>query len=370
MFWVSSLLVGLLLLFQSVTHAVPLEENHVSIPRLSPREDYPSDYPYPEKDECSNKVKTEKDKSLFYTGFGGFGLTPKQMQDYKRQKKLHIVGDSFTYPGGFVTPKNEPADLDTQTQYYKRFADEFSEAMAEKSSGEVFLLLDWATDANNPPNGVCTTTWYRKEYPALKANSAVTKVTQVNPKDFTQTKQIWPQSGGSKLVRRADDGCLDWDPGNAPNLKGPPTGEEDTSVSTPPAAPPAYAPGTCSFHLDEWQTCADDASNLFAVITMYDNNKAVSGQTPPDGSNGALGDPINNSDPLFFSSKLPNPLKVTGEHENDYIQFDYGDLHFQSRSPNGGAVCSVGGWDPRDGPVCDALFGDQNAVSLFPLLLS
>ena len=363
MFWVSSSLVGLLLLFQGVTHAVPLEENHVSIPRLSPRDSYPSDYPYPKKDECSNKVKTEMDKSLFYTGYGGFGLTPKQMQDYKRQNKLHVVGDSFTYPSGFVNPRNQPSDPVLQAQYYKRFGDEFSEAMAEQSSGEVFLLLDWATDANNPPNGVCSTTWYRKEYPALKSNSAVTKVTQVNPNDFTQTKQIWPQSGGPKLVRRDDAGCLDWDPGNAPNLKGPPTGEEDTSVSTPPA----YAPGTCSFHLDEWQNCADDSSNLFAIITMYDNNKVVIGQTQTDGTNNPLGDPINDSDPLFFTSKLPNPLKVTGEHEHDYIQFDYGDLHFQSRSPNGGGQCSVGGWDPRDGPVCDALLGDQNAVSFFSL---
>ena len=177
MFWVSSLLVGLLLLFQSVTHAVPLEENHVSIPRLSPRDTYPSDYPYPKKDECSNKVKTEKDKSLFYTGHGGFGLTPTQLRDYQKQKNLHVVGDGFTYPPGFDSPRNGPSDPDLQAQYYNRFGDDFSEAMAEQSSGEVFLLLDWATDANNPPNGACLTTWYRKEYPALKANSAVTKVT-------------------------------------------------------------------------------------------------------------------------------------------------------------------------------------------------
>ena len=353
-----SWLVGILVLFQSVTQAAPLEDNHVSIPRLLSRDDYPSDYPYPKKDECSDKVLTEKDKTLFYTGYGGFGLSPKQLVNYKTQNKLHVVGDSFTYPSGFTAPKNQPSDLDKADQYYKRFADDFSEAMAEKSSGEIFLLLDWATDANNPPNGVCQTTWYRKEWPAVKANSAVTKVTQVNPQDFSQTKQIWPQSGGSKLIRRDDDdGCLDWDFGHAPNQQGPPTGEEDTSGSDPPA----YAPGTCSFHLDEWQICADDSNNLFATITLYDNNKVVIGQT--DTTTNPLGDPINNSDALSFTSKLPNPLRVTGEHRNDYIQFDYGDLHFQSRSPNGGGQCSVGGWDPKGGPVCGSRYGDQNAVS-------
>ena len=98
---------------------------------------------------------------------------------------------------------------------------------------------------------------------------------------------------------------------------------------------------------------------------MYDNNKAVIGQTQTDSTNNPLGDPINDSDPLSFTSKLPNPLRVTGEHEHDYIQFDYGDLHFQSRTPNGGGQCSVGGWDPRHGPVCDPVSGDGSAVSLF-----
>ncbi|KAL8740124.1 MAG: hypothetical protein Q9190_007142, partial [Brigantiaea leucoxantha] len=357
MLWIFSLLLGIFLFFQSVTQAVPLEDNPVFKPKLSSRAGYPNDYPYPEKDDCTNLVKTETDKSLFYTGLGGFGLTAKQLQGYKRQKSLHIVGDSFTYRSGFVDPKNQPSDPVTADQYYKRFADEFSEAMAEQSSGEVFLLLDWATDANNPPASACQTTWYRKEYPALKSNSAVTKVTQVNPQDFSQTKQIWP-SGGPKLVRRGDDECLDWDPGHAPNLQGPPTGEEDTSSSPPP---PAYAPGTCSFHLDEWEDCADDSSNLFAKITLYDNNKAIIGQTQIDPAQNPLGDPINNSNPLLFNSKLPNALKVTGEHEHDYIQFDYGDLHFQSRNPNGGGQCTVGGWDPRDGPDCTSRFGLQNA---------
>lgn len=103
---------------------------------------------------------------------------------------------------------------------------------------------------------------------------------------------------------------------------------------------------------------------------MYDNNKAVIGQTQVDATKNPLGDPINNADPLNFQSKLPKPLKVTGEHENDYIQFDYGDVHFQSRTPNDGGSCTVGGWDPRDGPICGLRFGNQNAVSDYSFPLS
>lgn len=143
-----------------------------------------------------------------------------------------------------------------------------------------------------------------------------------------------------------------------------PKAESATNPSPSPSpspSAPAYAPGLCSFHLDEWQDCEDDSKNLFAQITMYDNNKAVIGQTNVDPAKNPLGDPINTSDSLQFQSKLPFPLVVTGEHENDYVQFNYNGLQWQSKSPNGGASCSVGGWDPRDGPVCGLRFGDQNA---------
>lgn len=98
-----------------------------------------------------------------------------------------------------------------------------------------------------------------------------------------------------------------------------------TSSSSPPSSstPPPYASGTCSFYLDEWQDCEDDSSNLFANITMYDNNIASIGQTTINEATSPLGDPINVSDPFQFNSTLPYPLVVTGEHEYDYVQFDY-----------------------------------------------
>ena len=144
------------------------------------------------------------------------------------------------------------------------------------------------------------------------------------------------------------------------------TSAPSTSASTASApsttttsAPPAYATGTCSFHVDEWQDCADDASNLFANVTMYDNNHNIIGSTNP--SAGTLGDPINTSDPYNFISSLADPLVIVGEHENDYMQFTLGSQSWTSRTTAAPYYCSNGGWNPRDGPVCGLRFGNQNA---------
>ena len=127
-----------------------------------------------------------------------------------------------------------------------------------------------------------------------------------------------------------------------------------------------YEPGTCSFHLDEWQDCNDDYNNLYAIITLYDDKKNKIAETSADKQ---LGDPINDSDPLHFKSKLPYDLVVVGEHENDYVQFNYNGLQWKSRDTSGPATCSNGGWDPRDGPTC--FIGNIPAVSLIlPICLT
>ena len=63
-----------------------------------------------------------------------------------------------------------------------------------------------------------------------------------------------------------------------------------TAAASPP--PPPYATGICSFHLQEWQDCADDSKNLFAIVNMLDNNKNSIGDTPT-GPGSPLGAPIN-----------------------------------------------------------------------------
>ena len=134
------------------------------------------------------------------------------------------------------------------------------------------------------------------------------------------------------------------------------------STTAPSASPPAYATGTCAFHLIETQTCGGDSNNLYAIVKLVDANKADIGDTPVNNDN-PLGAPINAADPYSFDSKLPHPIVIVGEHQNDYVQFTYGALSWQSKTPNGGANCNNGGWDPRDGPVCSPRFGDQPAVN-------
>lgn len=138
--------------------------------------------------------------------------------------------------------------------------------------------------------------------------------------------------------------------------KGPP---EPTS----PPPPPPYVQGTCSFHLTETQDCDSNYGNsLYGVVKMYDNAKNVIGQTAQNDDH-PIGYAMDDGNSYNFSSKLSDPLVITGEHEHDYVQFTIGALSWQSKTPNGGASCTVGGWNPKDGPVCD-LKVIENAVSL------
>jgi hypothetical protein len=138
-----------------------------------------------------------------------------------------------------------------------------------------------------------------------------------------------------------------------------------TASATAAAPPPPYAIGTCSFHLQEWQNYTDDSKNLFAIVNVLDNNKNSIGDTPT-GPGSPLGAPINTADPYSFTSKLPMPLVIVGEHQHDYVQFTYGNWQRTSRTKDGPANCSNGGWDPRSGPMCNGRFR-QNAVCLIIL---
>ncbi|KAL8652672.1 MAG: hypothetical protein Q9210_002548 [Variospora velana] len=116
-------------------------------------------------------------------------------------------------------------------------------------------------------------------------------------------------------------------------------------------APPPYNTGTCCFHLEETEIpCLDDDKNLLAYVKMVDDKKLPIGETQV--SNGEAGVHIDDGNPYSFNSKLLNPLVITGEHQDDYVQFTIGGLSWQSKEPNGGASCTVGGWDPRQGPIC------------------
>lgn len=118
-----------------------------------------------------------------------------------------------------------------------------------------------------------------------------------------------------------------------------------TAPPPPPATsttPPAYAPGTCSFRLKKWQNCDPDTSNIFEVTSMLDNNKNDIGDTPVYNTN-PLGELINAKDPFPFFTKLPYRLVIVGEHQDDYVNFNYNGLQWTSRTTTGPAACKVGG---------------------------
>lgn len=141
-----------------------------------------------------------------------------------------------------------------------------------------------------------------------------------------------------------------------------------TTSSTPPPstsspAPPPYVTGQCSFHLTETQDCADHSNDLFAIIHLKDGAGNDIGDTDVNPRTDPIGVGINAGNSYSFSSKLPNKIVVTGEHRNDYIQFTYGDLSWQSKTPNGGAHCNNGGWNPRGGPLCGGRFSVKTAAN-------
>jgi len=232
-----TLILSIGLVFSGLGFAAPTTDGESSPANIFARED-PD--PYPVKAACTALCKTEPNKSLFYAGIG-YGVTKAQVADFqKREPKKHLVGDLYTYNRlGFTSRRNTKGHT---TERYQRFADDFSEVFAEKSSGEVFVLLNW--DSATDP---CTV-WERKEFPALKANAAVTKVTHVNPNDFSQTRQIWPVPARksprdeTQVLEKRVDKCLD------DTTEGPPPGDNtgpyipDPHIPFPPAPRPTVIP--------------------------------------------------------------------------------------------------------------------------------
>ena len=232
--------------------AVALKDGNRSPFHLLARDDppYPDDYPYPKKADIPPSVTTAKGKSLFYTLLHPKGgATTKQLRDFVKSEEVHVVGDTkFTIPSGFDQPKavkdsNGETDNDKTDTYYRRFIDDLSTVFADKSSGEVFLLLPLSLDGANLGQVACRTTWIRVEFDALKANENVEKITQVDPEDFSKRKQIYPATG-SKLFRRDDSGqdCHDYEAGKSPNIVPPPTGNDDDDNAASPAATAASQP--------------------------------------------------------------------------------------------------------------------------------
>lgn len=258
--------------------------------------------PLPSIQDCKDHLNVAADTSLFYSGPGGYaGKAKQKIKDVTNLKDYKILGMLWT-------DKSWQDQWQNDEQTSKKFFDICSQAMAEASSGTVYVLL--------PPgqgtNWKTGTVWDGFEWPNL--GSGVTKVVRINP-DNTDEEVI----------------------------------KDTTQAPAPaPAPPPAFASGVCSFHLVQWDYGFGDSNGdtrYEVEVRLLDNSKAEIGFQPRIEA--------GNAHPLGMTSGLPLVLVVTPEAEHDYIQFAYGSEFWATNDDDTGSDvpnCSVGKWDGSDYP--------------------
>lgn len=261
--------------------------------------------PPPSIQDCKDHLNTAQDTSLFYSGPGGYaGKARQKIKDVSKLNNYKILAMLWTDPSW-----QNPWQNDEQAS--KDFFNICSQAMAEASSGTVYVLLpkgsgtDWKKD----------TVWDLYEWPNL--GSGVTKVIRINP-DNTDEEVI----------------------------------KDTTTVSTPPAPPlenpppppPPPPPAVCSFHLRQWDSAIfhdTDGNKRYEVeVRLLGGDKNEIGFQPRTKAGDAQ--------PLGMTSGLPYVLVVTPESQGDYIQFAYGGEFWRNDGEFGEfdvPKCSSGDWD-------------------------
>lgn len=91
--------------------------------------------------------------------------------------------------------------LQRSVKWYQDFADRYSRIYSERCSGEVFLMSNWPRG----PVSTCSV-WYRIEFPVLKMNPAVTKITLVDKLNYDNQVEIWPEDRRRPEDRGDGDG--------------------------------------------------------------------------------------------------------------------------------------------------------------------
>jgi hypothetical protein len=143
-----------------------------------------------------------------------------------------------------------------------------------------------------------------------------------------------------------------------------------TTISTPAtAAAQGYSSGICSIHVKEESNCNPSDSDLFGYVTIKDfEDKVLCGGSDHRAS-------LNDKNPANFACELPNPITITGEHVDDYVQFTYGSLSWRSTDNVVGkaAWCKTGSWDdsgkhcPTGSSVSFSPFYDRGVELTFTL---
>ncbi|PVH92942.1 hypothetical protein DM02DRAFT_677164 [Periconia macrospinosa] len=151
--------------------------------------------PVPSEAEITKKCNVPKDKALFWSG------TSKQVHTYNA--KAGLVTDSQAFPDNYTWRfrGKDPAKS-------ALFAERFSRVFAREASGEVHLMVPWKTGPR--PDRV----FHKDEWPILKKSlksGKVTKITQVNPDNFQETRVYDPTAYGLTKRTEIDLDNVPWD---------------------------------------------------------------------------------------------------------------------------------------------------------------
>jgi hypothetical protein len=142
-----------------------------------------------------------KDKAFFYSGTwpkaDQFGIEAELIMDVKAYPDKYV--DLFSGRDG--TPRNE--------EKRKLFSSRISRMYATKASGEVRVMVPWETGPDP------TRFFHQDEWPILKAkidSGDITKIIQVNPDNFKETREYDPKRFGLSKMAFAkvfDDSVLE-----------------------------------------------------------------------------------------------------------------------------------------------------------------
>lgn len=133
---------------------------------------------YPDLEECRKKCNIGADKSVFYSKVGKHEEKP---QDFANENAFKLVRDA--YPKGFT-------DKNPKLTKYTAFAQRFSQAYAEKTSGTAYVLLP--TDGKTAVGNV----WKEYEKPFLvKDGGKCNRIIKVDSEDFSKKCVLWDREG-------------------------------------------------------------------------------------------------------------------------------------------------------------------------------
>ena len=139
----------------------------------------------PTAQECAAHINLPENTALFWSQTSG------KHAMFARKHRLTTMDKAY---GNWINPTNRDGPLGTTAPLDRKIEapiwDALSLAMAVAAKGTVYVMLGSAAASKT------SSTWNRVEFPALKANSAVTSIVELSP-DATalaDDRVIWPIS--------------------------------------------------------------------------------------------------------------------------------------------------------------------------------